>query len=201
MLRHAAAAAFLLAALFARPSYADVAGPATVIDGDTVVVAGERIRLQAPTPPSCTRPAPPTGSRGVWTDLGRVAERATCAVGKSGASARPRPVRPAARRVLRRRRGPERADRARGLGARLPAILDGLPAGGISGQACRRRHLARRVSNRRGSGERSVVDLVDYAPRMAWPDQDPPSTDVLLHLNVPCSGGGPPAYLEIDKLP
>jgi hypothetical protein len=35
---------------------------------------------------------------------------------------------------------------------------------------------------------------------MAWPDQDPPSTDVLLHLNVPCSGGGTPAYLEIDKL-
>jgi endonuclease YncB( thermonuclease family) len=45
MLRRAAAA-FLLAALSARPSFADVAGPATVIDGDTVVVAGERIRLQ-----------------------------------------------------------------------------------------------------------------------------------------------------------
>ena len=38
-------AAFLLAAL-ARPSSADVTGPATVIDGDTIVVAGERIRLQ-----------------------------------------------------------------------------------------------------------------------------------------------------------
>jgi hypothetical protein len=36
---------------------------------------------------------------------------------------------------------------------------------------------------------------------MAWPGQDPPSTDVLLQLNVPCSGGGSPAYLEIDKLP
>jgi hypothetical protein len=24
---------------------------------------------------------------------------------------------------------------------------------------------------------------------------------VILHLNVPCSGGGSPAYLEIDKLP
>jgi hypothetical protein len=36
---------------------------------------------------------------------------------------------------------------------------------------------------------------------MAWPDQNPPSTDVLLHVNVPCSGGGAPAYLEIDKLP
>jgi hypothetical protein len=35
---------------------------------------------------------------------------------------------------------------------------------------------------------------------MAWPDQDPPATDVLLHLNVPCSGGGTPAYLKIDKL-
>lgn len=34
---------------------------------------------------------------------------------------------------------------------------------------------------------------------MSWPDQDPPATDVLLHLNVPCAGGTP-AYLEIDKL-
>lgn len=36
---------------------------------------------------------------------------------------------------------------------------------------------------------------------MPWPDQEPPATDILLHLNVPCSGGGSPAYLEIDKLP
>jgi hypothetical protein len=34
---------------------------------------------------------------------------------------------------------------------------------------------------------------------MAWTGQDPPATDVILHLNVPCSGGSP-AYLEIDKL-
>lgn len=46
MLRHIAAAAFLLTALASRPSFADVAGPATVIDGDTVIVAGERVRLQ-----------------------------------------------------------------------------------------------------------------------------------------------------------
>jgi endonuclease YncB( thermonuclease family) len=38
-------AAFLLAAL-ARPSFAHVTGTATVIDGDTIVVAGERVRLQ-----------------------------------------------------------------------------------------------------------------------------------------------------------
>jgi hypothetical protein len=35
---------------------------------------------------------------------------------------------------------------------------------------------------------------------MPWRDQDPPATDVLLYLNVPCSGGGTPAALEIDKL-
>jgi hypothetical protein len=29
----------------------------------------------------------------------------------------------------------------------------------------------------------------------------PAGDDVLLHLNVPCSGGGAPARLEIDKLP
>jgi hypothetical protein len=32
-------------------------------------------------------------------------------------------------------------------------------------------------------------------------DQDPPATDVLLDVTVPFSGGGSPAYLEIDKLP
>ena len=36
---------------------------------------------------------------------------------------------------------------------------------------------------------------------MPWRDPHPPATDVLLHLNVPCSGGGTPARLEIDKLP
>jgi hypothetical protein len=38
---------------------------------------------------------------------------------------------------------------------------------------------------------------------MPWPDQDPPATDVILHVNVPCAGGGPDklTYLEIDKLP
>ena len=36
---------------------------------------------------------------------------------------------------------------------------------------------------------------------MVWPGQDPPATDVLLHVNVPCSGGGTPARLELDKLP
>jgi hypothetical protein len=36
---------------------------------------------------------------------------------------------------------------------------------------------------------------------MAWQGQDPPATDVLLYLVVPCSGGGTPARLELDKLP
>jgi hypothetical protein len=35
---------------------------------------------------------------------------------------------------------------------------------------------------------------------MVWRDQDPPATDVLLDVTVPFSGGGTPAYLEIDKL-
>jgi hypothetical protein len=34
---------------------------------------------------------------------------------------------------------------------------------------------------------------------MAWPDQNPPATDLILHVNVPCAGGSP-TYLEIDKL-
>jgi hypothetical protein len=36
---------------------------------------------------------------------------------------------------------------------------------------------------------------------MVWREQDPPASDVLLDVNVPFSGGGTPAYLEIDKLP
>jgi hypothetical protein len=37
---------------------------------------------------------------------------------------------------------------------------------------------------------------------VSWPDQDPPATDVILHLIVPCAGGGPDklTYLEIHKL-
>ena len=37
---------------------------------------------------------------------------------------------------------------------------------------------------------------------MTWPNQNPPATDVILHLNVPCAGYGAasPCYLEIDKL-
>jgi hypothetical protein len=38
-------------------------------------------------------------------------------------------------------------------------------------------------------------------PEMVWREQDPPATDVLLDFTVPFSGGGSPAYLEIDKLP
>jgi endonuclease YncB( thermonuclease family) len=47
MLRHAAVAALVLfGAVTARPSSADVSGEPTVIDGDTIVVASERVRLQ-----------------------------------------------------------------------------------------------------------------------------------------------------------
>ena len=65
MLRHVAIAAFLLfGAVATRPSFADVTGPAKIIDGDTIIVAGEHVRLQGIDAPSCTRPAPPTGRSG-----------------------------------------------------------------------------------------------------------------------------------------
>lgn len=35
---------------------------------------------------------------------------------------------------------------------------------------------------------------------MPWAGQDR-ATDVILHLNVACSGGGTPARFEVDKLP
>src|SRR5512144_124467 len=46
MLRSPTIVAFLLVALASVPSFADVAGEATVVDGDTIVVAGKRVRLQ-----------------------------------------------------------------------------------------------------------------------------------------------------------
>jgi endonuclease YncB( thermonuclease family) len=65
MFRRAAIAAFLLAVLASVTSFADVVGEATVVsDGDTIVVAGERVRLQGIDAPSCTRPAPPTAKSG-----------------------------------------------------------------------------------------------------------------------------------------
>jgi endonuclease YncB( thermonuclease family) len=59
MPRHTAFACLLLVgALAAQSSSADLAGPATVIDGDILVVAGERIRLEGIDAPelhqSCT---------------------------------------------------------------------------------------------------------------------------------------------------
>ena len=52
--------------------------------------------------------------------------------------------------------------------------------------------------------ERAVRSRRQHALRcclMVWRDQDPPATDVLLDVNLPFSGGGSPAYLELDKLP
>jgi endonuclease YncB( thermonuclease family) len=46
MLRHGPRLPSCSPPLAARPSSADVSGAPTVIDGDTIVVAGERIRLQ-----------------------------------------------------------------------------------------------------------------------------------------------------------
>jgi endonuclease YncB( thermonuclease family) len=64
MFRSATAFAAALLAALARPSFADVAGPATVIDGDTIVVAGSGPGSKGSTRLSCIRSAPPTASGG-----------------------------------------------------------------------------------------------------------------------------------------
>src|SRR5512134_2877434 len=46
MLTHRAASCVVALLALGQVARADVTGPATVIDGDTIVVAGERIRLQ-----------------------------------------------------------------------------------------------------------------------------------------------------------
>jgi endonuclease YncB( thermonuclease family) len=137
-------AAFLLAAL-ARPSFAHVTGTATVIDGDTIVVAGERVRLEGIDAPelhqTCTAygqewACGPTSAEWLKERLhgrqveciGHARDRfgrllAVCYAGgesiKTGSFAR--------------------------AGRSPSALLGGLRAGGIGGQARRRRDLARRV--------------------------------------------------------
>ena len=46
MLTHRAASCVVALLALSHGAQADVTGPATIIDGDTIVVAGERIRLQ-----------------------------------------------------------------------------------------------------------------------------------------------------------
>src|SRR5512134_3644315 len=118
-------AAFSLAAL-ARPSFADVTGTARVIDGDTIVVAGERIRLQGIDAPelqqTCTAfgqewPCGRTSAEWLRDHLnGRQVE----CVGH----ARDRYGRLLAVCYV----GGEDQNDPRGLGARLPALLSGLRA-------------------------------------------------------------------------
>jgi hypothetical protein len=111
-----AAVVALVLCVVARPSSADVSGEPTVIDGDTIVVAGERVRLQG---------------------ISMAGTAILCTYGSEN-------------------------------GLREPS-LRGCP--------------------------------ISYARRMTWTGQNPPATDVLLHLVVPCSGGGTAARLELDKLP
>lgn len=40
---------------------------------------------------------------------------------------------------------------------------------------------------------------VEPSSSMTWPEQNPPLTDLILHLNVRIAGGSP-AYPKIDKL-
>jgi endonuclease YncB( thermonuclease family) len=70
MLRHAATAVFLLLALAARPSFADIAGQATVVDGDTIVAA---VRLQSIGSPELHQTCTATAKSG-RADRGGVAQ-------------------------------------------------------------------------------------------------------------------------------
>jgi hypothetical protein len=116
----------------------------------------------------------------VRTDLGRVAERVPARPPGRVRRPRPRPIPTTARGLLRRRRGSERADRARGLGAELPAILDGLRAGRVGGQARRRRDLARRVHPALGVARRSPLNLVRVVGRFYFASRAPPDEQKII---------------------
>jgi Staphylococcal nuclease homologue len=182
-------------ALAARPSFADVAGPATVIDGDTLVVAGERVRLEGIDASEIHQTCTAYGqewARGrtsaEWLKehlngrqvecIGHARDRyrrllAVCYVGGEDLS----------ERLVREGWA---LDFRRYSTDYLQAEAEG------------RRHLAWRVHPAMGVARRAP--LTGYARRMVWPGQDPRATDVILHLNVPYAGASP-AYLEIDKLP
>src|SRR5512134_1603793 len=132
MLTHRAASCVVALLALGQVAQADVTGPATVIDGDTIVVAGERIRLEGIDAPelhqTCTAYGQPwacgrTSAEWLQEHLnGRQVECVSHARDRYG---------PATRGLLRRRRERQRAPGARGLGAGLPQVLGGLPAGGI----------------------------------------------------------------------
>jgi endonuclease YncB( thermonuclease family) len=85
MFRHAAFLV-LFGAVVARPSSADVSGEPTVIDGDTLVVTGERIRLQGIDAPELHQTCTAYGQE--WA-CGRTSAEYTCAAATSSASATP----------------------------------------------------------------------------------------------------------------
>lgn len=62
MFRRFTFAAFLLAAFASVPSFTEVACEATVIQGDSIVVAGKCVRLRGIDAPGCGASTPPSGT-------------------------------------------------------------------------------------------------------------------------------------------
>lgn len=138
----------LLPLVFSASIHAELAGSATVTDGDTLTVVGHRIRLFGIDAPESKQTCLAGGKR--W----RCGQSATQALARriagrpvvcSEHSARSRPLRPHRGGVPRKRCRPQRLDGLAGARPRLQPVLDGLRRAGVGREGRSAGTVARRV--------------------------------------------------------
>ena len=138
---------------------ADIVGRATVIDGDTLEIRGERIRLHGIDAPESVQVCEAQGALPVRSAGGARPRRPDRLKDRPLRGARSRPLRPHGRRVLSRQRGPGSLDGPPGLGLGLPQVLARLRARRRRRPGCRRWDVARRIHRAVGVASPATLSL------------------------------------------